>query len=193
MKKFRNAKIDQIIELSRTFIIVIVPDLDTMNVLAMFKNDPKNYGRQRANGHFQYAKLLNTYKNLSVFRLWWNPELMLSDMLRPTFVLNLMALTWKRAQEWPNWPVHHVVHYAHILWARTPMIKLLRDLMTINVFAKFENIPWKITDVRALTGLVCPATCSPTCLLNCPPTRATTIPRSSERLLGKIDIHQLPE
>ena len=37
------------------------------------------------------------------------------------------------------------------------MIELVRDLRAINVLAKFENDPWKIMDVRALTGLVCPA------------------------------------
>ena len=37
------------------------------------------------------------------------------------------------------------------------MIKLVPDLRVINVLAKFENDPWKIVDVRVLTGLVCPA------------------------------------
>ena len=37
------------------------------------------------------------------------------------------------------------------------MIKLVRDLRVINVLAKFENDPWKIMDVRVLTGLVWPA------------------------------------
>ena len=37
------------------------------------------------------------------------------------------------------------------------MIKLVQDLREINVLAKFENDPWKIIDVRVLTGLVCPA------------------------------------
>ena len=37
------------------------------------------------------------------------------------------------------------------------MIELVRDLKVINVLAKFENDPWKIMDVRVLTGLVCPA------------------------------------
>ena len=37
------------------------------------------------------------------------------------------------------------------------MIELVRDLRVINVLAKFENDPWKIMDVRVLTGLVCPA------------------------------------
>ena len=37
------------------------------------------------------------------------------------------------------------------------MIELVRDLRAINVLVKFENDPWKIMDVRVLTGLVCPA------------------------------------
>ena len=37
------------------------------------------------------------------------------------------------------------------------MIEIVRDLRAINVLAKFENDPWKIVDVRVLTGLVCPA------------------------------------
>ena len=37
------------------------------------------------------------------------------------------------------------------------MIELVRDLRVINVLAKFENDPWKIMDVRVLTGLVGPA------------------------------------
>ena len=37
------------------------------------------------------------------------------------------------------------------------MIELVWDLRAINVLAKFENDPWKIVDVRVLTGLVCPA------------------------------------
>ena len=41
------------------------------------------------------------------------------------------------------------------------MIKLVQDLRAINVLAKFENDPWKILDVRVLTGLVCPATRPP--------------------------------
>ena len=36
------------------------------------------------------------------------------------------------------------------------MNELVRDLRVIN-FPKFENDPWKIMDVRVLTGLVCPA------------------------------------
>ena len=41
------------------------------------------------------------------------------------------------------------------------MIEIVRDLRAINVLAKFENDPWKIVDVRVLTGLVCPAACPP--------------------------------
>ena len=42
------------------------------------------------------------------------------------------------------------------------MIELVQDLRAINVLAKFENDPWKIVDVRVLTGLVCPAARPPT-------------------------------
>ena len=38
------------------------------------------------------------------------------------------------------------------------MIELVRDLRVINVLAQFEIDPWKIMDVRVLTGLVFPAT-----------------------------------
>ena len=41
------------------------------------------------------------------------------------------------------------------------MIELVQDLRVINVLAKFENDPWKIIDVRVLTGLACPATHPP--------------------------------
>ena len=37
------------------------------------------------------------------------------------------------------------------------MIELVRDLRVMNMLAKFENDPWKIMDVRVLTGLVWPA------------------------------------
>ena len=50
-----------------------------------------------------------------------------------------------------------MAHYAHIQWGRTSTIELVRDLRVINVLAKFENDPWKIMDVRVLTGLVSPA------------------------------------
>ena len=58
------------------------------------------------------------------------------------------------------------------------MIELVRDLRTINVLAKFENDPWKIMDVRVLTGLVCPAARPPAHPPARPPARGTTIPRS---------------
>ena len=54
------------------------------------------------------------------------------------------------------------------------MIELVRDIRVINILAKFENDPWKIMDVRVLTGLVCPAA-RPSAR---PPARGTTIPRS---------------
>ena len=36
------------------------------------------------------------------------------------------------------------------------MIELVRDLRVINVLTKFENDPWKIMDVRVLTGAYLP-------------------------------------
>ena len=41
------------------------------------------------------------------------------------------------------------------------MIELVRYLRVINVLAKVENDPWKIMDVRVLTGPLCPATPPP--------------------------------
>ena len=35
------------------------------------------------------------------------------------------------------------------------MIELVLDFRVINVILGFENDPWKIMDVRVLTGLVC--------------------------------------
>ena len=45
--------------------------------------------------------------------------------------------------------------------AEPPWSKLSEILGLINVLTKFENDPWKIMDVRVLTGLVCPAACLP--------------------------------
>ena len=42
---------------------------------------------------------------------------------------------------------------AYLMRGWTFMVKLVRDLRVINVLAKFENDPWKIMDVRVLTGL----------------------------------------
>ena len=55
------------------------------------------------------------------------------------------------------------------------MIELVRDLRVINVLAKFENDPWKITDMRVLMGA---------CLPCRPPAWATTIPQSPQGLRG---------
>ena len=52
------------------------------------------------------------------------------------------------------------------------MIELVRDLRAINVLAKFENDPWKIMDVRVLTGLVCPAARPPARPSARPPARS---------------------
>ena len=50
-----------------------------------------------------------------------------------------------------------MVHYARIEGGRTSIVELVLDFRAIIVLAKFENDPWKITDVRVLTGLGCPA------------------------------------
>ena len=52
------------------------------------------------------------------------------------------------------------------------MIELVRDLRAINVLVKFENDPWKIMDVRVLTGLVCPAARPPARPSARPPARS---------------------
>ena len=52
------------------------------------------------------------------------------------------------------------------------MIELVRDLRVINVLTKFENDPWKIMDVRVLTGLVCPAARPPARPSARPPARS---------------------
>ena len=38
--------------------------------------------------------------------------------------------------------------YVYIKWGRTPIIELVQDLRTINVFATFENDLKKITDAN---------------------------------------------
>ena len=57
-----------------------------------------------------------------------------------------------------------MVHNVHIYWGRTSMIELVGHLRVINILAKFENDPWKVMDVKVLTGLICPAARPPACL-----------------------------
>ena len=74
-----------------------------------------------------------------------NLELMLSNMLRPTFVPNLMALTWKMGPRMAKngqlikWSI-----FVHIQWGRTSIMELIQDLRMKNVLATFENNPRKL-------------------------------------------------
>ena len=76
-----------------------------MNVLAIFsKWSVKIYGRESANGDVPGAKLQNVKKNRENFfcRLWKNPELILINIFRPTFVPNLVTLAWKMSSGMPK-------------------------------------------------------------------------------------------
>ena len=72
------------------------------------------------------------------------------------------------------------------------MIELVRDLSTIDVHAKFENDPWKIVDVRVLTGFVWPAARPlgrrqyPRALKGCRVKKVITNLRKSEFLCEKM-------
>ena len=55
----------------------------------------KNYGRESVNGDFPCAKLENAKKIAKIWRLWKNPEHILINMFRPTYVPNLVTLAWK--------------------------------------------------------------------------------------------------
>ena len=50
----------------------------------------KIYGRESVNGDFPCAKLKNFF-----WRLWKNPELILINMFRSTYMPNLVTLAWK--------------------------------------------------------------------------------------------------
>ena len=79
--------------------IKLVRDHGAMNVLAKFEKwSVKIYRRESVNGDFPCAKLENAKKNRQIFfwRLWQNPELILINMFRPTYVPNLVTLAWTR-------------------------------------------------------------------------------------------------
>ena len=83
------------------------------------------------------------------WRLWQNPELILINMFRTTYVQNLVTLAWKmssgRSKEASSLNGRLCAYL---------MSQNLHDrtrLRSINVLAKFENDPWKFTDVRELT------------------------------------------
>ena len=121
-------------------------------------------------------------KKIAIFwRLWKNPELILFNMFSPIFVPNLVTLAWTMSPGMPkeagslNGPLRA---YSMKQNLHNPTLQLVRDLRVMNVLAKFENDPWKIADVRVLTGLFCPAARPPACPTTHSPTRATTISRS---------------
>ena len=63
----------------------------------VWKWSTKIYRRESVNDDFPCAKLENAKKNRQNFfwRLWQNPELVLINMFRPTYVQNLVTLAWK--------------------------------------------------------------------------------------------------
>ena len=79
------------------------------------------------------------------------------DMFRPTYMPNLVTLAWKISSGMSKEASSLSGPLCAYKWGRTSMIELVRNLSVINVLPKFENDPWKIMDVRVLTGLVCPA------------------------------------
>ena len=79
------------------------------------------------------------------------PELLLINMCSPTFVSNLMTLAWKISPGMPKPPGSLNGPICAYLMRQNPIMELIRDLRTINVFATFKNDPRKTEDLRALT------------------------------------------
>ena len=114
----------------------------------------KIYGHQSANSDFPCAKLENAKKICQFFlggRLWKNPELILINMFRPTYMPNLVTKAWKMSSGMSKEAGSLNGPLCAYLMRQTFMVELVRDLRVINVLAKFENDPWKIMDVRVLT------------------------------------------
>ena len=138
-----------------------------MNVLATFQNDPRRFTdvsaltvifpvrswKMRKKGRQKYfcrvyQKQDNKTKKRNLYLLtYWSPYLYKFG----DFSLKNESRNAKKR------PAHEMVHYARIEGGRTSIAELVLDFRAIIVLAKFENDPWKITDVRVLTGLVCPA------------------------------------
>ena len=131
-----------------------------MNILATFQNDPWKFTDVRALTVISHVRSWKRRKKICqnlFWRLWQNPEFVLINMFRTTYVQNLVTLAWKmssgRSKEAGslNGPL------CAYLMRQNLQIEFVRVLRAINVLAKFENDPWKIVDVRVLTVLVCPA------------------------------------
>ena len=68
--------------------IELVRDLRAMNILATFQNDPWKFKDVRVLTMIFHVRCCN-------WRVWKNPELILINMLRPTYMPNLVTLAWK--------------------------------------------------------------------------------------------------
>ena len=71
----------------------LVRDVRPINILVKWSE--KNYGCKSASGDFQCVKLENAEKIRWKNSFMVNPEFMLNNIIRPTFVPNLMAWAWK--------------------------------------------------------------------------------------------------
>ena len=96
-------------------------------------------------------KMRKKFAKNPIWRLWIKAELILINMLSPTFVPYLVTLAWKMSSGMPKEAGSLNGTLCTYLMRRTSMIELIWDLWAINVLTKFENDPWKIMDVRVLT------------------------------------------
>ena len=144
-----------------------------MNILATFQNDPWKFTDVRALTVIFHVRSWKRQKKIAkIFfgRLWQNPELILINMFRPTYVQNLVTLAWKMSSGMSKEAGSLNGPLCAYLMRQNLHDQTCVSLRVINVLTKFENDPWKIVDVRVLTELVCPAAR--------PPARVMTIPRS---------------
>ena len=78
--------------------IKLVRDHRAINVLAKYENDPWKFTDVRALTvifHVRSWKMRKKIAKNLCWRLWQNPELVLINMFRPTYVPNLVTLAWK--------------------------------------------------------------------------------------------------
>ena len=82
---------------------------------------------------------------------------MLSNVLMPTFIQNLMVFNLKneprkaKIDELIKWSIMCIFNEVIV----SSIIEFVRDHREIYVLAKFENALWKVMDIRALKGLPC--------------------------------------
>ena len=164
----RNAKIAWLIKwpITRIFNKAEPPWSNSSEIIRLWnpchisKWSVKINGRESANGDFPCAKLENAKKKIAKYFFGdyaKNPEHVLINMFRPTYMPNLVTLAWKMSSGMSkeagslNGPL-----CAYL------MRQDLHDRTCPRSWGnkcppKFENDLWKIMDVRVLTGLVCPA------------------------------------